>query len=169
MKIVYRITEEDYAAAYKLFMANEMPLSRRASRMLLPWFGGIMLLLQVAYLIVVPNPNPLVWGLGSLVGFYFVYCRFALRSYFARSFRNDRRFLHDFTSDISDEGIHTETFSADSHTKWSAFVRFLESDKIFMLFHSEWIFIIIPKSAFEPTDVEQFRELALRNVPSSSQ
>jgi hypothetical protein len=137
--------------------------------MLLPWFGGIMLLLQLGYLIVVPNPNPLVWGLGSLVGFYFVYCRFALRRYFVRRFRKDRRFLHDFTADISDEGIHTETFSEDSHAKWSAFVRFLESDKIFMLFHAEWIFIIIPKRAFEPADVDQFRELVRRNVLSSGQ
>lgn len=128
-----------------------------------------MLLAELAYLIVTPNPNPLVVGLGSLVGFYFVYCRFALRGYFVRSFRNDRRFLHDFTSDISDEGFHIQTFSEDSQTKWAAFVRVLESDKIFMLFHSEWIFIIIPKRAFGPAEVDQFRELVRRNVLPSGQ
>jgi hypothetical protein len=169
MKITYRITEEDYVAAYNLFIANEMPLSRRVSRMLLPWFGGALLLVQLAYWIVVPNPNPFLWGLGSLVGFYFVYCRFALRRFFVRGFRKDRRFLHDFTADISDAGVHITTVSEESDTKWAGFIRALESEKIFMLFHADWIFIIIPKRAFEPAGVEQFRELLRRNVLSSGQ
>ena len=119
---------------------------------------------QVAYLIVVPNRNPAVLGFGFLVGFYFLYCGFALRRYFRRRFRNDRRFRHDFTADISHEGIHITTPSEDSQVKWSSFIRALESDKIFMLFHAEWIFSIFPKRAFGPGGVDQFRELVRCNV-----
>jgi hypothetical protein len=165
MRIVYRITEEDYMGAHALFAANETPRYRRASRRLLPWLGGGLLLIQLAYLIVVPNPNPVVWGVGSLGGVYFLYCSVALRRYFRRRFRNDRRFQHDFTADISGEGIHIVTPSEDSRVKWSAFIRALESDKIFMLFHAEWIFSIFPKRAFDPVGLEQFRELVRSNIP----
>jgi hypothetical protein len=167
LKIVYRITEEDYVGAHDLFAANEMPLYRRVSRLLLPWVGAIILLMQVAHLIVVPNRNPAVLGFGFLVGFYFLYCGFALRRYFRRRFRNDRRFRHDFTAEISDEGIHITTLSEDSQVKWSSFIRALESDKIFMLFHAEWIFSIFPKRAFGPGGVDQFRELVRCNIPPS--
>jgi hypothetical protein len=49
----------------------------------------------------------------------------------------------------------------------AAFIRALESDKIFMLFHAEWIFSIFPKRAFSPGEVEQFRELVRCNISSS--
>lgn len=167
MKIFYRITEEDYVGAHDLFAANEMPLYRRVSRLLLPWFGAVILLIQLAYLIVVPNPNLVLLSLGFLVGIYFLYCSFALRRYFRRRFRNDRRFRHDFTADISDEGIHITSPSEDSQVKWSGFIRALESDKIFMLFHAEWIFSIFPKRAFGAGEVELFHELVRRNIPGS--
>jgi len=94
---------------------------------------------------------------GFLVGFYLLYCGFALRRYFRRSFRKDRRFQHEFTADISDEGIHIVTPFSDSQMKWTTFVRFLESDQIFMIFIAEWMFLVFPKRAFVPAEADLFR------------
>jgi len=44
-------------------------------------------------------------------------------------------------------------------------VRFLESDDIFVLFHSDLIFNILPKRAFITDEVDRFRELILRRIP----
>jgi hypothetical protein len=164
MRIVYRISEQDYLAARDLFVANERPVYRRISRRLMPWIGGFLLVTQVAYAAIVPRANPALTAFGALVGIYFLYCGFALRRYFRRSYRKDRRFEHDFTADVSDDGIHIVTTTAEAEVKWAGFVRFLESDEIFMLFHAEWIFNIFPKRAFAPGEADRFRELLRHNI-----
>jgi hypothetical protein len=45
----------------------------------------------------------------------------------------------------------------------------LESDKIFVLFHSEEIFEVYPKRAFELAESQQFRELLRSNIISQSE
>lgn len=163
MKIVYRITEQDYMEARDLFVANE-PWYRRRSRWLMPWVGGLLIALQVLYIITVPDRNPAIPAFGFLIGIYLLYCGFAIRRYFRRLYRNDKRFQHDFTAEISEDGIHIVTPNAETQMKWSNFIRILESDTIFMLFHAEWIFNIFPKRAFDPSEVPQFRDMAQRNI-----
>jgi hypothetical protein len=131
MRIVYRISEEDYVGARDLFAANEKPWYRRVSRRLLPWLGGLgIVLLLLRYVVVFPDRNPVVTAAGLMIGAYFLYCGFALRRYFRRSYQKDRRFQHDFTADVSEEGVHFVTPNSDSRVKWGGFVRFLESDEI---------------------------------------
>ena len=72
---------------------------------------------------------------------------------------------HDFTTDISEDGILITMPTAESRMKWDNFVRFLESDDIFVLFHSDLIFNILPKRAFTTDEVDRFRELILRKIP----
>jgi hypothetical protein len=165
MRIVYRISEEDYVGARDLFAANEKPWYRRVSRRLLPWLGGLgIVLLLLRYVVVFPDRNPVVTAAGLMIGAYFLYCGFALRRYFRRSYQKDRRFQHDFTADVSEEGVHFVTPNSDSRVKWGGFVRFLESDEIFMLFHAEWVFSIIPKRAFAPGETDHFRDPLRRHI-----
>src|ERR1035438_5048958 len=114
MKVTYRIGEEDYVGARDLFVAHERPYLRRLSRRLMPWMGGALLLMQVAYILIVPDWSPVLLVCGFSVGAYFLYCGFAIRRYFRRSYRKDRRFQHDFVADISEAGIHLVTPTAES-------------------------------------------------------
>ena len=41
MRIVYRISEQDFMEARDLFIANEKPWYRKLSRRLLPWVGRV--------------------------------------------------------------------------------------------------------------------------------
>ena len=100
------------------------------------------------------------------IGAYLVYCGFALNRYFRKLYRNDPRYKHDLTADISDDGIRFVTPTVDSQVKWPAVIRFLESEKIFMLFYAAWSFTVIPKNAFAPGEVDLFRDLLRRNVSS---
>jgi hypothetical protein len=167
MKIVYRITEQDYMEAHDLLAANE-PWYRRSSRRLLPWLGGLLLVTQLVYLVTGTDRNPTLLAFGFSVGAYLLYCGFALRRYFRLSYRKDKRFQQDLTADVSEDGIHVATLTADSQMKWGGFIRFLEFDKIFMLFHAQWIFNIFPKRAFTPTEADEFRELLCRNIPATT-
>jgi hypothetical protein len=54
--------------------------------------------------------------------------------------------------------------TAEAQLKWGNFIRFLESDDIFMLFHSDLIFNILPKRAFAADEIDQFRELLRRKI-----
>jgi hypothetical protein len=166
MKIVYRVTEQDFIEARELFIANEKPWYRRLSRYLLPWIGGSVLLMQLLYLIVAPHRDIGLTVIGFVVGIYLSYCGLALRRYFRRFYQKDHRYKHEFAAEISDQGIHVVTPFSDGQMKWNGFVRFLESNDIFMVFIAQWNFIIFPKRAFAPGEVEGFRALLQRNVAS---
>lgn len=162
IKITYRLTEPDYRAAYELFAAHE-PSMRRASRRVLPWLGVLITLLPLASLIKAPHENRGLAVITLLFGIYMVYCGFALKLYFRKLYRSDS-VQHDCTAVIDEEGVHVVTPDSDSRLEWSSYVRILESERIFMLFHSAWIFNIVPKSAFSPGEMEAFRELAYRKI-----
>lgn len=55
MKIVYRVSEQDFLDARNLFVTNERPWYRRLSRRLLPSIGAFVLAAQVWYLIAGPH------------------------------------------------------------------------------------------------------------------
>jgi hypothetical protein len=164
MKIVYRITENDFMEAHDLFIANEK-WTRRMSRRIMPWMGGFLLLLSI--LIVILRKDAFVPAPFGLMGAYFLYCGFALRRLFRKLYRNDQRYQHEITADISEDGVHVVTPSKDTQLKWSAIVRFLESDKIFMFFYAEWNFSIVPKRAFASDEIDPFRDLLRRKIPAS--
>ncbi len=157
MNVTYRVTEQDYVEACRLFLANETPLYRRYSRRAMPWIGAVVLVTHIAVLAIVPRPEMVLVIPGLLIGCYLLYCGFAIRRHFRRLFRKDRRFQHEFTAAISDEGIQIATPFSDSQMKWTTFVRFLESDQIFMVFIAEWLFLVFPKRAFVPAEAELFR------------
>jgi hypothetical protein len=163
MKITYRVSEADYLDAHDLFVAHE-PWFRRASRRLLPWLGALIILLPLVSLIKAPHNSPGLAVITLLFGLYMIYCGFALRLYFRKLYRRDRRLQFDSTAEFGEDGIHVITPDSDSQMKWSLFIRILESDRIFMLFHAQWIFSIVPKSAFAPGEVDAFRELARRKI-----
>lgn len=164
MKIVYRISEPDFVGARKLFIAHETPWYRRLSRRLLPWIGASVIAMQVVYLVVEPQRDIGFVVIGFLVGVYLLYCGLALPRYFRRAYQKDHRFKEDFTAEISDQGIHVVTSFSDAQMKWNSFVRFLESNDIFMVFIAQWNFIVFPKRAFAPGEADEFRALLRRNV-----
>ena len=151
-----------------LYLANLRPRYRRFLRRLMPWVGAFAVIIEVAYIVLVPERNLALAVVGFLIGFYLIYCgHFAIRRSARRYFRNNPHYKHDFTADISEAGVHVVTPTDDTQSKWGGFVRFLESDRIFLLFYSELTFIIFPKHAFAPGEAEQFHELLRLNIPAS--
>lgn len=164
MKIVYRVTEEDFMEAHNLFVKNEK-WSRRLSRRIMPWMGASITLSSIVIFAFGKDRFEAVPF--ALIGVYFLYCGFALRPFFKKLYRRDPRYSHEITADITEDGVHVVTSAADTRLKWDSIVRFLESDTIFMLFYSEWSFSVVPKNAFAPGEVEIFRDLLQRKIPQS--
>lgn len=162
MKIVYRVTERDFMEARDLFVKNEK-WSRRWSRRTMPWMGASIVLSSIVIFAFAKDRFEAVPF--ALIGVYFVYCGFALRPFFKKLYRRDPRYRHEITADITEDGVHVVTSVADTRLKWDSIVRYLESDKIFMFFYSEWSFSVVPKNAFAPGEIEAFRELLQRKIP----
>jgi YcxB-like protein len=93
-----------------------------------------------------------------------LYIWVATRWYFYRAYNTNEQFRHDFTADISPQDIRLLTCFGEDEIKWSEFVRYLESDKLLMLFVTEFKFLIFPKRAFTSGDLDVFKNLIQRNI-----
>ena len=71
----------------------------------------------------------------------------------------------EFTAEISEEGVFMESPTFNANLKWGLFLRFLESDRVFLLYQSSRIFNLLPKSAFAPAEVKEFRQLLRHKLP----
>lgn len=72
---------------------------------------------------------------------------------------------HQFTADISEDGVHLESPDFDANLKWGLYLRFLESDRVFLLYQTNRMFNLFPKAAFAKGEVDEFRQLARRKLP----
>jgi hypothetical protein len=121
MKIVYRVSEQDVADAHnRLRSVGHWYESSRS----LPWFGAFVLAAEVYYLIVEPHWNMGLVVIGLAVGLPLLCSGLALGLYVRRAYHKDHRFKHEFTADVSDQGIVIVTPFSNGLVKWNAFERF---------------------------------------------
>jgi hypothetical protein len=168
MKITYRVTREDYLSAVNLFFKNQKPRYRRVFRFILPWLGVVLLLLEIFSEFVLPHRDPVTVVAGTVMGLYFVYCGFALRFYFRRAYKKNPVYRHEFSADISDDGIHVVTATSETQYKWAGFVRYIESDNLFMLYLTDVNYVALPKHAFTPGEIETFQGLLQNHISIAS-
>jgi hypothetical protein len=167
MNISYRITREDFVDAQKLHRSKGPSVAVRAIRL------GAKVLMGSAFLILVilaavtrnrglwSNIAPLivllvVWSIAM-----WVWVPLSWR----RAYAKDRRLQHEFAASISEDGIRLQSVDFDATLKWAAYLRFLESDRIFLLYQTNRMFNLFPKTAFAPGETEEFRQLVRRKLP----
>lgn len=167
MKITYHITRDDFVDAQKLHRSK----SPRAFVRGLVVAAKVFVLAGLAVMIVLAavtrdrniraNFAPLIglWILWVLL--YWVWAPFNWR----RTYAKDRRLQDEFTTDISEEGVFMKSPTFDANLKWGLFLRILESDRVFLLYQTDRLFNMFPKSAFAPAEIEEFRQLVRRKLP----
>ena len=60
---------------------------------------------------------------------------------------------------LDGSGIHWRWKGGQADVEWTNFIRFLESNTLFLLYTSPACFNIVPKRAFTPGETESFRGL----------
>lgn len=58
-----------------------------------------------------------------------------------------------------EEGIFLASEIGQGSRKWSGYTAFLEATNVFLLFTGARVFQIVPKRAFVPTELDEFRKL----------
>jgi hypothetical protein len=167
MNISYRITREDFVDAQKLHRSKGPSAAVRAIRL------GAKVLVGSAFLILIilaavtrdrglwSNTAPLivllvVWSLAMWVW---------VPLNWRRAYAKDRRLQHEFKASISEDGIQLQSVDFDATLKWAAYLRLLESDRIFLLYQTNRMFNLFPKTAFAPGEIDEFRQLVRRKLP----
>jgi len=65
---------------------------------------------------------------------------------------------------ISDSEMHLRSQHYDSHISWSTYIGWAEEESVFVLFPQPRIYLPIPKRAFTPEQLADFRETLRRNI-----
>ena len=76
--------------------------------------------------------------------------------------------LAEKTVEFDEEKIVTQTSHGKSETDWKRFGRYLETDKLFVLFARPRFLFVVPKRVVPPNELDQFQELLRRKLPNQN-
>jgi hypothetical protein len=95
---------------------------------------------------------------------WFAWMLGAPRFFARRQFRNMPSAQWPITLDISDSGLDIHTPHSESRATWSAYMAWGESKSVFVIMPQPRIYVPIPKRAFTPEQIGEFRDILRRNV-----
>jgi hypothetical protein len=158
MDIQYKCNLNDYIEAQKV------ALRRSVSYYIMLVAGGLCLLMGAVVAVAGPFSTalPLLLLAVFWLGYPFVYIPFKLR----RDFRKHPNFARECQVHVDDDGLRSQSDVSSGETKWAAFVKFRETPNLFMLYLGGRMFKVIPKRAFSTSEVDEFRELLRRKLPT---
>ena len=111
-----------------------------------------------------PNPGSNAW---LLLGSVVLIGASALWTWHrtTRTFRQRKDLQRAIRFETTDSGLITENETGRGTTPWSDFLRWKENERLFLLYLSDDMFHIVPKSFFgAKDDVPEFRELLIAKV-----
>ena len=97
---------------------------------------------------------------GLLLCWWIVSCRSSKQAAQVRSAAGDQR----YQAEIDEWGVKTFREGAQMQVEWKAFTVSIETSNTFALFY-ESIFFPLPKRAFTPEQLAEFRDLLARKLP----
>ena len=164
MEVTYQLTVDDYHRAIKAYRTRTAFLRwmfrAGVGVMVLAFSAGILLFVLEPHGNAIKNLLPLL-----------VVCALWSFSLWAaphlsarRQFRGSPSANNPVTLEASDAGLHFRTAHSDSRGDWTAYVRWLEEERVFAVFPNSRIFIAIPKRAFTADQVSEFRELLREKI-----
>ncbi|MBZ5599867.1 MAG: YcxB family protein [Acidobacteriia bacterium] len=163
MRINYQLTASEFMEGQRVFCRT---LTSRMSRFnyryavpvgLLLIADGIALLLtqlNLALALVL-----LVWGLWMIVSRTLLW-PLRMKKEYAQYPDFDR------SMEFSEQGFTTHTIHGGGELRWSRLTRFVETEKLFVLFAPPRMMYMVPKRALSSGETDQFRELLRQHVPT---
>ena len=110
----------------------------------------------------------LTWTVGLPVGLAGLYCvllpTVVLPLYCKRDFHRHPGFIEETLFLAKEEGLRVEAGTGHGEVNWSAFTKYQETPNLFILYMGARLFRIVPKRAFAPHDVDEFRNLLARHL-----
>lgn len=164
MKITFKVSADDYVEALRADRLSKR-ISRWNFRIMTGWLA-IVVVGTIVVMIVIPEMRRLVWPAIPIAGIYL----YLLHGGYLRrqQYEKIQSLKTENVLEISEDGITTSTAAARSELKWVCFIGYHEDKNLFLLYQQPRLFNIVPKRAFAPGEMGQFRELLKRKIPVQS-
>jgi hypothetical protein len=167
MQVTYQLTAEDYRQGIQA-SRKRTAFGRWSYRVLLGIAGlAIAMAVVGGFGVIVSHNSKIASNLVPLflLAVFWVLAIPGIPYLSARSqFNGSPSAKGPITLDVSDEGFRTKTQFSDSNIGWGAIIGFVEMKTIFALFPSPRIFYPVPKRAFTPEQLAEFRQLLEQKI-----
>jgi hypothetical protein len=156
MTIDFTLTEDDFLEALRMH--------RGVWAKLLTLWG--LLLIALGLISLIANSKQYSnYVVPILAGFFIL---FGLKFLARRSFRRDLRLQQPLQAVISDSGIEISSPTGSSKQTWDAFIRYVESKNLFLLYQGPQMFNVIPKRAFAQGEEDTLRSILAQRLGTAS-
>lgn len=86
-----------------------------------------------------------------------------------RTFRLQKALTREARLDVGEDGMEVEQADAHASVAWADLYKWKEGKSLFLVYFSDRLFHIIPKRGFvSPEEVDEYRDLLLKNVGRES-
>jgi len=165
MRIEYEISEQDFLDAQKLAMRNLPKRTTRWIFRILPFWGLFLLLGVIGWPV---YQGSLVWKteLAVPVGFA-ILCLLSpwlLKIAQKKAYRKNPALHGKRTMEVTQTGLNFSGTNYSSQLKWDFFIKYVEDEKVFVLYQSNQIFHPIPKRTLSADEVSVLREAFKQNI-----
>lgn len=167
MTIEFNITEDDFVDFQRQF-ARLRPWYTK----LVPRFAEVMIVILLLLLLLaftegtnvglqtLNTLGPLVLLLAVIVAYFRFFSRYQSRLLCRKS----QNLLGAMILDASNESFSVVSTRGRTQDDWTSFRKFSETDRLFMLFMDPPLCTVIPKRAFTPDQLEEFRTLLREKI-----
>lgn len=158
-KVEYQLTFEEFLEAQRAY-AKTSRFTYYSS-----WILGVLgITVGTIGIIILPGIGAGYWAV--LLGAFFVLSVTVLHRYkIARFWKREPSISLPLVVDIAEDYLHVISPDEEGRAKWSAFSRFLETRRLFMLFRQRNTFNVVPKRVFSGREeMEQFRNLLGKKI-----
>jgi hypothetical protein len=160
---VFRLTEAEFLDAQRLNFARG---KGRTTDLLLR--ASAVLPLAVAVVAGVLGQLVLALVMVVLAGLLAAYRWMLVPRSWRKLYREDSRWAHEIQIAPSEGGIRLDSPITHADVSWDAFERYVESDRMVLLYQAEGGVNILPKRAFEADELGRFLDLVHRKLAGSN-
>jgi hypothetical protein len=165
MTIHFQFTLEDYQDAFRAHLRKGASASVRWMLKIIT-VAGFLLIAMGIVMLATGQRNLSTWLTPGVLGCLWVWIgtgrnyRRVAKSQFTKNpaLRQPR------TVEITSDGIKTDAGIASGDTRWAAYLNFVESDKVFLLYTSPGCFVIIPKRVLQTSQTDELREILQTHI-----
>jgi hypothetical protein len=157
VEIHFQNTVDDYVEAQRVYQ------SHRFWYHVYLWLAAVCALVAVYVVLFVD----IYLAIGPLVSaVWFIVPRLLFPWRMCRDFRKHPLFAVESDLVVEEGGMRHKSDVGEGVSKWAGFTKWHEAENIFMLYTGARLFRVIPKRAFEASQLTEFRELLRRKLPS---
>jgi hypothetical protein len=169
MTINFQFTLEDYQDGFRAHLRKGASLYTRWMLKIIT-VAGFLLVAMGILLVATGQRNLSTWLTPAVLGCLWIWIGTG-RNYqrVAKSqFTKNPMLRQPRTVEITSDGIKTDAGVSSSDVRWEAYLRSVESDKVFLLYTSPACFVIIPKRVLQPSQTDELREVLQTHIGNNA-